>query len=489
MRQLVEALLRNPETFEWESWLTLLGDAIANEAAWMDTIRSLTLDEQLDLIERLNVDGTAYSDALQIITARHADALDDQVREYLLKDAVESAERFQNRLEQHRAALQSQIGTFTARRNPDFDIADEVIRLQSRLLQLRSSDDLGEAFDVVRELDNQIDTLETFSRYLNGYDLAARKAERDKLEQETSDNEARKAAFEETIAAAVGRRDQTRRECADAEARLAELTAEAEVLSRQLSAMRDKVASVEEDVRLWEQRRRDSDDALAAARRRLEACLRDAWVLDQQCRIAGRIERAVDGALTAASRDMPPGPQQPAAVNLSDRDGHRTSEYDIGIVVHPDDRISRQLNVPAGSPVLLAPILQKGSALPATFDTAECGFNCSLTAGTQLDLTLLIDDGQDSVDQLWTSASLHAPGRHDCGVIVNASEDGSLSVTLCYPDGSRKDLQREVGQTPTARWFRPGGLRRPAATPVSMPRITPQQFKAAHDKLRSAGRP
>lgn len=487
MKQLVEALLRNPETFEWECWLTLLGDVIANEAAWMETIRSLTLDEQLDLVERLNLDHTAYSDSLQIITARHADVLDDQVREYLLKDAAESAERFQNRLENHRVVLQTQISTVTARRSPDFDLADEVIRLQARLLHLRSSDDLGEACDSVRELDNQIDALETFSRYLKGYDLAARKAERDKLERETSEYEARKTAFEETIAAAVGRRDQTRRDCADAEAKLAELLAEADALSSQFSAVQDRVASVEEDVRRWEQRRCESDDALAAARRRLEDCLRDAWVLDQECRITGRIEQAVGGALTAASGDMPPGSPQSAAVNPRDRDGHRTSEYDIGIIVHLDDDFARQLNVQAGSPVLFAPILQKWAALPATFDTAECGFYCDITAGAQIELTLLIDDGQDAVHQKWTSATPPVPGA-DCSVIIDVSKDGDLSVSLCYPDGSRKELEREVGQTPAGRGFRLGGSRQTVATPISIPRITPQQFKAVHDRLRPGGR-
>jgi len=124
MRETVASLIRNPGAAKWEIWLTLLRHALADEESWMEAIESLSVRDQFGLLDALNTDASIYSDALRIITARHAEQIRDvQVRDYLLTDASKATVRFTNRLQQHRDELAELILRAETRREADFDLA------------------------------------------------------------------------------------------------------------------------------------------------------------------------------------------------------------------------------------------------------------------------------------------------------------------------------------------------------------------------------
>lgn len=241
MDELVTALVRTPGATNWESWLTLLSRALADENAWMQTVSSLSLEDQFALLEALKTDGSIYSDALRVLTARHAASIpDEEVRDFLLTDATDATIRLGNRLESHRDDLLELVNTTTARRDPGFDLAAEVVQLELQLQQLRQSE-IGEKFEAMQQLDREIRTLETFKRSLQGYDAEARAAHREQLTQETSERAARKKELEEAIATAIGQRDTLERDVAAAQITLDELTREIEELDRQLRAVRTRI--------------------------------------------------------------------------------------------------------------------------------------------------------------------------------------------------------------------------------------------------------
>ena len=133
MHELVAAIARDPQIVGWESWLTL-SEAIANEEAWLRAIDAMALEDQFVLIDALKSDDSIYSDALQVLTARRANAIsDEEVRDFLLTDASDASERFGNRLQRQREQLLALISSATARREADFDLAEEVTTLEMQL--------------------------------------------------------------------------------------------------------------------------------------------------------------------------------------------------------------------------------------------------------------------------------------------------------------------------------------------------------------------
>jgi len=241
MRELVAAVVKNPASANWESWLTVLSGALTDEDAWMQAVESLSLEDQFGLLEALKTDSSIYSDALRVLTARHADRIsDEEVRDFLLTDAAEATDRLTNRLEQHRDQLQDLIGKAQARREADFDLATEVVQLERQLHELRKSE-IGEQFESMQQLDREIHRLETFKRSLEGYDPDARRVYRDQLDAETKELATRRTNLEDTIAAAIGRRDTLQREFATAEQQLAQLTKENDEITDRIAELRAQI--------------------------------------------------------------------------------------------------------------------------------------------------------------------------------------------------------------------------------------------------------
>ena len=242
MHELVAAIARDPQTVGWESWLTLLSEAIANEEAWLRAIDAMALEDQFVLIDALKSDDSIYSDALQVLTARRANAIsDEEVRDFLLTDASDASERFGNRLQRQREQLLALISSATARREADFDLAEEVTTLEMQLQELRRSE-IGEKFEAMQKLDVEIHRLEAFQRSLERYDADARRNYRNTLQAETDQLASERKGIEEGIATSIGQRDTLQRERDESHDRLEELEGQNEVLKGDIARINDEIA-------------------------------------------------------------------------------------------------------------------------------------------------------------------------------------------------------------------------------------------------------
>jgi len=423
MKELVEALVRNPGSARWESWLTVLSRALADERDWIQTFESLSLEDQFGLLKALRTDGNIYSDALRIITARHAELIrDEEVRDFLLTDASEATERLTNQLAQHRDELLKLIGRSEIRQHPHYDLATEVAHLERQLQELRKSE-IGEKAQAIEELDREIHRLEIFKRTLESYDVEARRAYKKQLQTETTKLGRRRKDLEDRIAAQIGKRDTMQRELAASEHTLGERTREVEELSAEV----------------------------------VEA--------------AKRIEAA-----TAALDD--------AGAHLAGLTSKQRLRYDVGLEFALGGELAKELKATPGEIVLLTPILAQRSDLPARFDSKDYNFYIDVPAADSLDVKVVIDD--DSIDpfvHVWKSGipvSLESDRR--CSVIVSADTGGALAVTLRDVNGHEVSMPGRLKGD-----FRRRSTHKARRKARYQRRITPQQFKEALGKVRAGG--
>ena len=163
---------------------------------------------------------------------------------------------------------------------------------------------------------------------------------------------------------------------------------------------------------------------------------------------------------------------------------------DIGLEGRLDESLAAELNAKAGVPMLLMPILRRGSKLPATFSSEDYKFDVAVKGGESLDFTIVIDDDPDEPwNQRWKVDVPSSTGHHQCSVDVSADPDGLLEVTLRYIDGFQTNIKGRLSRERSGRsklLFRgqnPGGLAQ-----EDRQRITPEQFVSAMTALRTGRR-
>ena len=86
---------------------------------------------------------------------------------------------------------------------------------------------------------------------------------------------------------------------------------------------------------------------------------------------------------------------------------------DIGLEGTLDESLAAELNAKAGVPMLLMPILRRGSKLPATFSSEDFKFDVAVKGGESLDFTIVIDDDPDEPwNQRWKVDVPSSTGHH-----------------------------------------------------------------------------
>jgi chromosome segregation ATPase len=218
--------LRNPTSVGWESWAVVLHAAVADEDRWMQAMLSLSLEDQFSLLEVLKTETGIYADALLVITGRHAHEVEDeQLREWLLTDAAESATRFGDRLEHQREVLSSLTNRHDAEPGAAVDAAAEVARLQARLYELNGAA-IGTDYEQARRLERDVLRLEALARSLDGYDADGRRGERDAMKSQTDELTRMRDELEADLERHRGDRDKALRDRASLERDIAELAQE-----------------------------------------------------------------------------------------------------------------------------------------------------------------------------------------------------------------------------------------------------------------------
>lgn len=248
LHELVAALLRQPAAANWESWLVVLSQAVEDERAWTDTINRLSLDDQFSLVETLKRDEDIFADALQILTARNAEQIEDeQVREYLLADAVCTTTRRINWLRAYAEQITHLLGNADARREPGLDEVAEVAQLDARLFELHRAN-IENRFGEMQRLDRDINRLETFQDALATYDAAERAAHRDQLVAETGTLAEAKKYIEDGIATSTAERIRLQQQNRAAQLNLDRIRLEIPDLTNANQQLRDGAAELDAEI-------------------------------------------------------------------------------------------------------------------------------------------------------------------------------------------------------------------------------------------------
>lgn len=249
IESLLQSMLNSSTAVEWDDWLPLAGLAFANPTDWIVSVQSLTADQQYKLLEYLRrEDSGPFADALLILTARNAQEIEDsQVRDYLLADASDAADRRVALMSEQRQRVQQLVGTMDARQSEQFDIAEEMGRLERRLNELRR-DEIDTEYERVHALEREILRLETLQGSLMTYDGAARAAVRDGLAQETEVLKQQRDRLEQEVATAIGERDVSQRAAGTAAEQLSALQAETEQLRTAAAQAAARTATITTEV-------------------------------------------------------------------------------------------------------------------------------------------------------------------------------------------------------------------------------------------------
>lgn len=263
----LRSLLQGPGRPAWDDWLPIAGVAIANPGDWITAVQSLGEQEQYTLLESLRDDAGPFADALLLLTARHAQDIEDpQVRDFLLSDALDSSDRRTSLMAEQRTSMQQLVGQMEARHSKQFDIAEEVGKLERRVNELRAAE-IDTEFERVHVLEREIMRLETFQRSLTSYDVAAREAHREELDRETGILREQRTRAEKEVANAIAERDEAQRGAVESNQQLVGLQEELEALRAETASSTQTIAGTTIEVHGLRREKNERKQELAVLER------------------------------------------------------------------------------------------------------------------------------------------------------------------------------------------------------------------------------
>ena len=465
LRDLVSSYLRRQEPIPWLDWLPLAEIAADTPERLAAAFNELALKQQFDLVGLLRMpDAGPLADAIVIALARYAAEIqDDQVRQFILEDASQSRAHQASVLEKIREQLAAQVTAARNRLQADFDLAQEIVRLEQELAEIRQREyDQDERFARVHELEHEILTLEVRRRKLAEYDEAKRRHYLEALQAEVEALQQRKTALEEAIAAAIGEREK----------RLKEVQGRESELQTKQSELRDaqsRLDALEQQVRETEDRLRETRDQQANLQNRLQEIQVQSGQMEQSNRKKKDEVIARDAALIANG-----------IVSVQKR-----LLNDVGLIAHISAPLAGKLGLsPQEQQVLIIPILPRGTPLPAVFKSTDLGLPTTIAAGEKLALELVVDDdSEDPWVQCWTLS--HPGGGQEQPVKweMRADRDGALTLRLQPVRGRPAEVVGRLERTRVGRAHLIVGEVLGRGT-GALPRVTPQQLRQAFEQLK-----
>lgn len=268
---LLQALVRPAAQPGWDDWIPLVALALTNQVEWVTAVQTLRDEDQYELLNALRSTPGPFADALVLLTARHAQEIEDpQVRDFLLTDAVEAGDRRLALMVEHRDMLQQLVGQLAARQTEHYDLAQEVAELERKLSELRAAD-IDTERERVHTLEREVTRLETFRRSLERYNAAEREAYRADLDHETQTLVRERERVEQDVARALAERDTAQRMAAEATDQLTAQQSELESLRAKTAAITQRIAdSTAELHQLRADRNARADELAALDRERAE---------------------------------------------------------------------------------------------------------------------------------------------------------------------------------------------------------------------------
>ena len=464
LRDLVSSFLRRREPIPWLDWLPVAEIAADTPERLVAAFNELSLEQQFKLINLLRMpDAGPLADAILIALARYeAEIQDEQVRQFVLKDASQSRAHQASVLEKIREQLAAQVAAARNRLQADFDLAKEIVRLEQELAEIRQREyDQDERFARVHELELEILRLETRRRILTHYDEAERRRYHEALQAEVEALQQRKTALEEAIAAAIGEREKRLKEVQGRESEL-------QTKQSELQAVQSRLDALEQQVRETEDRLRETRDQQANLQNRLQEIQVQSGQMEQSNRKKDEVI-ARDAALIANG-----------IVSVQER-----LLNNVGLIAHISAPLAGKLGLsPQEQRVLITPILSRGTPLPAVFKSTDLGLPTTIAAGEKLYLELVVDDdSEDPWVQCWT---LSHPGDGQAQLVkweMHAGIGGVLTLHLQPVRGRPAKVVGRLERTRVGRAHLIVGKVLGRGT-GALHRVTPQQLLQAFERLK-----
>lgn len=249
---------------EWLDWLPLAQAAADAPAQWVATFNRLDLQDQFRLLSGMfSPQGGVAAQALLLLLARHADQIeDDQARQIVLAGAAEAHEAQSRTLQALRETLKRYLPEAERRLSQDFDLAQDILRMQGELAHLREQEHARDLRSRnLHALEQEILDLAARQRILEAYDSETRTRRRDELR------------------AGVERLEQRRREL---EMSLAELRAQYDALAAPVEQLERELQQAQAQKQQAEERLNDLRQRLQEAQTRAQAAARESASLESQ---------------------------------------------------------------------------------------------------------------------------------------------------------------------------------------------------------------
>ena len=319
MAQLVRVLLRrsNARGVGWLEWMPVALSALTLPDGWLEAFNRLGSEERFALVDALaHPHSGALADALLLVLCEHADRIsDEQVRQHVLQEAEPGFERQEERL--RAARLQAEalgiLSDGTRRRlGGEFDVAEEILRLEREIAQMRGGEfDVDEPFSRLYALEGEIARLEARRGALQGYDFEARRShaealrldlersrrERSELDAAITQRNSELVPLRDGVAQLRGQADGLAAEASRLEAERRDLEGACGRAEQGLAASRAAVeAARQRQAQAEEEARRLQQEAAEAERRRDEieaVCRRERGRLEElrgAAQLAGQAE-------------------------------------------------------------------------------------------------------------------------------------------------------------------------------------------------------
>lgn len=160
--------------------------------------------------------------------------------------------------------------------------------------------------------------------------------------------------------------------------------------------------------------------------------------------------------------------------------------HDVGIEALVPVPVARALNLPADdTPVVLTPVLARGSALPARAASGALGLATTAEPGERLRLRLVVDDREHGA---WTQSwELARPGGVSQGSLdweLEADADGFLTFRLATPAGERTEVEGTLQRAPAEAGGGAGVAETLDVPPLL--RVAPAELRRALDAVTPA---
>lgn len=312
----------------WKLWLPLARAAAHQPERWVDAFNQMNLGQQTDLLVRLrSPEAGVLAGMLLAILAKYASLItDEQAREFVLREESRVYETQYQALAGIQEMLSQHLSHIEQRLSPGFDLAQEIVRQEEKLAQLRLQEhEQNDRFARVHQLEQEILRLEARRRIVEAYNFEERLRYCAALRAQVEALEQRKRELETSIGELLGQRTA--------------LPAEVERLTHQLTEAQSQTQSQEERLRQLQQE-------LEAARTRAQTAAQTCTEVETQLQQVRAKYSQLEGQIRCSKRRLREERRRLKELReAAARDGRAELEQELRKIYEslPDDQVDRDV--------------------------------------------------------------------------------------------------------------------------------------------------